>query len=136
MKTILICGSRNWKNREVIRQVMLTLSADTVIVEGGAAGADSVAREVAHDLGLPVLEHKALWAQLGKAAGPMRNEQMVKTHPDQVFAFADDLGQSLGTADMVRRALREKIPTFLVNTLGQMRDMDDRPKPRSVIEGL
>jgi hypothetical protein len=60
---------------------------------------------VASQLGFTVLPFPADWNTHGKAAGPIRNRQMLKEgKPDVVLAFHEDLGRSKGTADMVRAA--------------------------------
>lgn len=46
-----------------------------------------------------------------RQAGPIRNEQMLQEgQPDKVLAFHENLAQSRGTADMVRRAAKAGVP--------------------------
>ena len=79
----------------------------TVIIEGGATGADSIAARAAVILQVPcVVTFKADWS-MGRRAGPVRNQRMLdEGRPDLVLAFTHPLGISVGTADMVRRAKR------------------------------
>ena len=73
----------------------------TEIIEGGAKGADKLAREWAASRGIPVRTFKADWRRYGRGAGPQRNEQMLdEGKPDLVVAFP---GGS-GTASMMRLA--------------------------------
>jgi hypothetical protein len=85
----------------VILDDIRDLPPRTIIVEGGARGADQLAREIAADLGVHCATVPALWRRYGKSAGPRRNAAMALLNPDVVFAYS--LGGA-GTADMVRRA--------------------------------
>lgn len=107
---VLVCGSRSWGERYIIEAILSGLRAEygyITVIEGGAAGADAVAHgwAVEHDQGHE--RFPALWDQHGKAAGPIRNQQMLEEgKPDLVLAFHD--GDSRGTADMIRRATKQK----------------------------
>jgi len=111
---VLICGSRYWTDREAIRNVMKTFPKDTVIIEGEARGADTIAREEAEALGLVVLPFPANWKEQGRAAGPIRNAQMLSEgKPNVVLAFHENIDESKGTKDMLKRAQKAGLPTFL-----------------------
>ena len=71
------------------------------MVQGGARGADRLARECAEALGVYCAEVPAYWKSQGRSAGPRRNAAMLLLNPDVVYAYS--LGGA-GTADMVRRA--------------------------------
>lgn len=100
--------------KNLIRQLSTFVFApnDTVI-EGGAKGADRIAREVMEIRGIQVIEVAADWKKHGKAAGPIRNQKMLDDHhPDQVMAFVHGpLLESKGTLDMVSRAKSAGIET-------------------------
>jgi hypothetical protein len=93
------------------------------VMEGGAKGADAAARAWACRPFSPgvLIEHfpfPADWDKYGKAAGPIRNQQMLdEGHPDMVIAFHDDLTNSKGTKDMVKRAKKAGVPVYLVSRL-------------------
>jgi len=71
------------------------------IIAGGARGADTMAKHLAHAWNVPFRMFKADWNKHGKAAGPLRNQRMLdEGKPDLVVAFPG----GRGTADMVRRA--------------------------------
>ena len=109
---ILICGNRNWNNRELIRNFLLTLSKDTIIIEGEANGADKIAREEAEKLGMNVERYPAEWDKYGRAAGPIRNTEMrEKGKPDKVVAFHNDISKSKGTKNMIEQAKKFGIST-------------------------
>ena len=81
----------------------------TLIIEGGATGADSVARAWALRNGVDKITIYADWGAYGLAAGSRRNEEMLLQHqPDLVLAAA---GRS-GTLDCVGKALALKIPVL------------------------
>lgn len=83
-----------------------------VVIEGEARGADTMAREAAEQLGIPVLPFPADWTRFGKAAGPIRNRQMLtEGKPTEVIAFHHDISKSRGTRDMVVQARKHGIPT-------------------------
>lgn len=113
---VLICGDRNWKDPQLINDVIverLTLPfTDHTIIEGEARGADILARNIGERLGIPVDRVPADWEKFGKAAGPIRNWKMLNKNPDEVWAFHDNLGSSKGTADMVKKSVRYKIKTL------------------------
>lgn len=116
MTRILVTGSRNWPTSTLIDIVLdAALKAHgqngLTLVHGDCpTGADHFAdlwgRRHA-DQGVVVERHPADWKMLGKAAGPIRNEAMVQTHPNLVLAFL--MPDSRGTQDSIRRAEREGI---------------------------
>jgi hypothetical protein len=98
---VCVSGSREYRNLWKIEQVLRGLPPDTVILHGGARGVDAEADRVARKLGLPVRVYPALWGEHGKAAGPIRNRQMVQDC-DILLAFWD--GTSRGTASAIKAA--------------------------------
>lgn len=110
---VLICGSRHWSNGNLILQVLRGLDGVEVVIEGEAPGADTLARQAAEQLGIPVLPFPADWERRGGAAGPLRNQRMLdQGKPDLVLAFSEDLTRSRGTLDMCARARRAGLPSF------------------------
>lgn len=100
---ILICGSRNWIDWGTLYRIISALPPGTVIISGEARGADRIARRIAEACGLEVEKYPANWNAYGKAAGPIRNRQMLKEgKPDLVLAFHEKIRESKGTGDMVR----------------------------------
>ena len=110
---VLVCGDRNWTDRDLIKLILSNLDGyrqEITIIQGEARGADSLAREVAFELGYLVEGYPAQWEQYGRAAGPIRNREMLDTEPDFVIAFHSNLEQSKGTKDCVEEARRRGIP--------------------------
>jgi hypothetical protein len=112
---VLVCGDRNWTDRASLFRALTVLDLTsekpiTGVVEGEATGADTMAREWADQTGIKVLSFPANWRKYGKAAGPMRNQQMLdEGKPELVVYFHPDLANSRGTGDMVRRAKKAGI---------------------------
>lgn len=103
---VMITGWRDFNDRELMRYVLSQLPKDAVIIEGEARGADTIAREVAEELGLTVEKYPADWNKYGRSAGPIRNREMLDADIDMVLAFHYDFRASRGTADAVRESLR------------------------------
>jgi hypothetical protein len=99
----LFCGSRNWTDRTPIRLDIERLPDDAIVLEGGARGADRIAREEALRRGLHVATIPPLWDHYGKSAGPRRNTAMLKI-ATEVYAYT--LGTP-GTNHMIAIAQRE-----------------------------
>ena len=111
---ILVCGSRFYTDYAKIYDYLKRLNASQVIA-GGCRGADALAIRAACALGVPFREFPADWQRFGKAAGPMRNQQMLdEGGPDLVLAFHGNLEESKGTKDMVHRAIKQGFPLWLV----------------------
>lgn len=102
---VLVCGGRNYGNVARVAQELDALGrayGTLVIIEGGATGADAIARAWwRHYARGELYTVRADWKRHGKAAGPIRNQLMVEAYkPQLVLAFPG----GRGTADMVRRA--------------------------------
>ena len=112
---ILVCGGRDFKDQHKVNLVLdgLQMKHNHIfIIEGGAIGADRLAQNWAKEIHGIIPEFvnyktfKADWGTHGKAAGPIRNQQMIdEGKPDLVVAFPG----GAGTADMVRRAKKAGI---------------------------
>lgn len=113
---VLVCGGRNFDDQLMFNTFMDAVHEKyivTVIIEGEARGADTMARLWAENRMVECIKFPAKWSEYGKAAGPMRNKQMLDAgRPELVVAFP---GGS-GTAHMVRIATEAKIPVLEVKT--------------------
>jgi hypothetical protein len=109
---VLVCGSRSFNDYQLLERTLETLPI-TTIIEGEARGADTLARRYGVGRGLDVIPFKALWDKHGKAAGAIRNTEMLtKGRPDIVVAFWD--GESRGTRNMIEQAQRAGVRTDIV----------------------
>ena len=115
---ILICGCRDYQDYEKIRKYVeekKEKNDELIVVQGGASGADALAKRACGELGIECREYKANWKKYGRAAGPKRNQQMLdEEHPDLVVAFHPDIEGSKGTKDMINRAKRLGYETEVV----------------------
>jgi hypothetical protein len=97
---VLVTGGRDYKDYGVVAQELAKLKPDT-IVQGGATGADHLARVWANANNVLCVTYPAQWKQHGKKAGYLRNKQMLEEEqPDLVLAFPG----GKGTANMVKIA--------------------------------
>ena len=113
---VLFCGDRNWTDVDIIQEKLQALPKDTVIIAGGAKGADTIAEGVGKALGLTVEVFQADWATYGRAAGPIRNKAMLQSGVHFVYAFHNDINNSKGTFDCVSQAARMGIPYEVVKS--------------------
>lgn len=107
---VLVCGGRAFTNRALmdksLAELVLSHGGISRIINGGAPGADTLARKWAEAHGIETDTFTADW-RVGPAAGPIRNQRMIdEGRPDAVIAFPG----GRGTADMVRRANAAGIP--------------------------
>ena len=146
---VLICGSRDWpeKHQGPIVSAMAGMYAaygpDIVFIQGGAPGADSIAKTYADllqesDPRVTSLTFPAKWDEHDRegktkvpcrcaaskerclAAGPRRNQQMMdEGRPTVVFAFHDFIRNSKGTKDMARRADNASVPVYVTSRYRQ-----------------
>lgn len=124
---VLVCGGRNYDNWSDLKNTLddihinwVDLSSvddpEFILIEGGAIGADFLSKVWLKDL-FPetwkdhLLEFPADWKRYGKAAGSIRNQQMIdEGQPDLVVAFPG----GNGTADMINKAEKVNIPVVVV----------------------
>ena len=111
---LLICGDRNWRQEAPIRKVLERYDpSDVTVIHGDARGADRMAGRIADEMGFSVEAFPAEWEKYGRAAGPIRNRQMLKEGPDLVIAFHADIESSKGTKDMLAISTKAGIPNEL-----------------------
>jgi hypothetical protein len=97
---VLVTGGRDYADADLVTRALTMLKA-TEVAQGGASGADRLAALWAHDNNVPCVTFPADWAKHGKAAGPIRNRQMLDAfRPDVVAAFPG----GRGTAHMITHA--------------------------------
>lgn len=119
MKRILITGGRDYSNKGVINEALKAIVDESpessfIVVHGGASGADTLASECAHELGLKEECHNADWKKHGKRAGPIRNAHMVNLGADVCLAFPSP--DSKGTWHCIKKAEDAGIDTRVFET--------------------
>jgi predicted Rossmann-fold nucleotide-binding protein len=98
---VLVCGGRHYADADRVNTVLRMDCWPSVIITGGAKGADALAIAWADANAVDTETYLADW-NLGRHAGPMRNQRMLdEGKPDLVIAFPG----GRGTLDMVCRAI-------------------------------
>lgn len=112
---VLVCGGRTFHERDIVFSELDKHSTDwgpfKTLIQGGAGGADRLAKVWAEERGVEVLTFPADWKRLGIAAGPRRNQQMIdQGKPDLVIAFPG----GAGTRDMMAKATKAKLQSIWI----------------------
>ncbi len=101
---IIVCGGRDYDNYSRLYHILDDLNDEAPIshiIVGGASGADHWGEAWAYHNRIPFTVFKTDWKTHGRAAGPIRNERMLKEgKPDLVVAFPG----GRGTRNMVSLA--------------------------------
>jgi hypothetical protein len=99
---LIIAGSRNYEDYQQFKVYVdyftQNIFPNIEIVSGNARGPDKMAIRYAVEHNLNYRIFNADWEGHGKAAGPIRNEQMAN-YADALLAFWD--GKSRGTKHMI-----------------------------------
>jgi hypothetical protein len=105
--TVIVTGGRDFHDEAFLLRALADLELKygdvELIVQGGATGADYYARVIAEELGINLVTMMADWATHGRAAGPIRNRQMLESYPDAVVLA---MPGGRGTDNCVRQALQ------------------------------
>jgi hypothetical protein len=106
MTCVLVTGGRGFTERAAL-YAALDEEKPTVIIHGGATGADRMAGEYAADRRIPCITEPANWAIEGVLAGLIRNIRMIERHkPDLVVAAPG----GAGTEHCIKNALLRGVP--------------------------
>jgi hypothetical protein len=114
MTKVMVAGSRGFTDYQLLTATLdrlLTGRNEVVVLSGGARGADRLGERYAAARGLGVERFLPNWGHHGRAAGVVRNAEMVMIADVAVF-FWD--GSSPGTADGIRKARARGIPVEVV----------------------
>lgn len=110
---ILICGGRDYNNgtafKSIMEQARSHFANDFCIIQGGARGADTLARHWAFAQKVCCIEVPAQWLNFSKAAGSKRNRWMIQfCKPELIIAFPG----GRGTQSMIDLGNRANIPVW------------------------
>lgn len=107
MYHVIIAGGRDFQDYELLEKTVdrfLSGQQDEITIFcGKARGADALGEQYAKNRGYAVRYFPADWERYGRAAGPMRNQEMAGG-ADALAAFWD--GESRGTGHMIQCARR------------------------------
>lgn len=112
---VIIAGSRTIRSvdhalgmvRDAVAQSGFQIAE---VVSGMAQGIDCAGWYWAKDQNIPIKEFPADWYTHGKAAGPIRNNQMAE-YADALIAIWN--GQSRGTKHMIEAAKKRGLKVFV-----------------------
>jgi hypothetical protein len=120
-----IIGSRNFTDKELflckVNEVIAIEGMPTVVISGGAIGADALAEEWAKENAIEFQvfkpQHKDFPKSIRRFAAPHARNTLIAEHSDIIIAFWD--GQSTGTKDTIDKAitLSKKVYIFEFNTI-------------------
>lgn len=108
---LIVCGGRGYNDEVTVFATLDRVYAKrriTLVIQGGAPGADALAKRWAAERRVECIEVQADWAAHGRAAGPIRNGQMLDMRPDGVVAFPG----GRGTEDMCRKAAERGVTVW------------------------
>ena len=111
---VLVCGGRTFTDYHLLTKTLLEIDPPvTVLIEGGATGADTLAHLWAVGQDLRTVTYGANWEKHGRSAGPIRNQQMLdEGKPELVIAFPTF--NSRGTWHMVRIARKAGVEVRVI----------------------
>ncbi|HEY7823739.1 MAG TPA: DUF2493 domain-containing protein [Acidimicrobiia bacterium] len=116
MTRVLVCGGRDYRDSARVRRVLDAVDRKypiSVVIQGGARGADALAKGWAQANGVHWVEYRAEWDKHGRSAGHIRNAEMLNHgKPDYVVAFPG----GAGTRGMIELAKKAGVPTWVVGT--------------------
>ena len=99
MRDIAFTGGRKYNDDIKVYEILKTINPDRVLV-GDADGLDRLVRMFCRRLQIPYHTFKADWDEYGKAAGPIRNKEMLSHGPGILIAFPG----GRGTENCVKQA--------------------------------
>jgi hypothetical protein len=118
MKRVLICGGVSFSDEELFNKTLDEMidKENTVLVSGHAKGADTLAEKYAEKHGIEIKVFPPEWSKYQKAAGPIRNRQMLGyiSEADEKLVIAFWNGQSRGTKHTVETAEKMGIETQII----------------------
>ncbi len=110
-RVVLVCGGRKYSDRELVEEVLNAYHDQYgigKIICGDARGADRLAFLWAYRNKVSYAQYIADWDKHGKAAGPIRNGEMIDSEDiDLVIAFPG----GKGTDNMCKQAYQANIRT-------------------------
>ena len=116
---IVVTGDRCYSDVDLISEVLGIYRKKypkLEIIQGGATGVDTIALTYAQHFKIPCQSFKANWKMWGRAAGPLRNQEMLDDgNPSLVLAFHNNISKSKGTKDMIKRCVDRHVLVLLID---------------------
>ena len=101
---VAVIGSRSFNDYEKLKDTLSKIDI-TLIVSGGADGADKLSEQYASEKNIPTKIFLPDWEKHGKSAGFLRNTDIIN-EAELVVAFWDN--QSNGTRDSINKAHKQE----------------------------
>ncbi len=113
---MIIAGSRTVKNYSFVKSLIENVVNFhklniTEIVSGTADGVDKLGEDWAREIGIPIHTFPANWKLHGRAAGPIRNEEM-GNYADAAIVIIEN--NSRGSANMISVMKKLEKPVYEV----------------------
>ncbi len=116
---VIVCGGKDFEDKACVfhsLDMILANYTDVEIVSGHAKGVDSLGESYAGEHSIQLKVFPADWKRYGKAAGPIRNREMLTYALEQtpiVVAFWN--GTSRGTKDMITQAKKAGAEVHIIS---------------------
>lgn len=114
LNRVIIAGSRDFDDYSVLVLKMdyFVQNLDNVtVISGCCSGADKLGERWAASRDFDIVRFPAKWKEYGRAAGPIRNEEMAKS-ATHLVVFWD--GKSKGTKSMIEFGRKYGLKTRVV----------------------
>lgn len=125
LKTVIVTGSREYKDLHAMRAVFTELKKEIGkfrLAHGDARGADKLSEYVCKRPPISITDiqpYKADWNLYGISAGPIRNREMINkelelTGAENIIVMAFPLENSIGTYDCMRYAHEKQLEVRVI----------------------
>ncbi len=108
---VAVIGSRGFNNYDLLKKTLSNIEI-TLLVSGGATGADSLGEQYAIENNIETKIFLPDWDKHKRAAGMIRNTDIVN-ESEVVVAFWD--GNSRGTLDSINKAKKSNKKLIIIN---------------------
>jgi hypothetical protein len=109
---VAVIGSRGFNDYDKVKQTLSTLKI-SLLISGGAKGADTLGERYAKENNIPTQIFLPDWNKHGKAAGFIRNTDIVE-NAEMIVAFWDM--ESRGTLDSINKGQNLEKQILIINT--------------------
>jgi hypothetical protein len=109
---VAVIGSRGFNDYEEVKRTLSQIEI-TLLVSGGAIGADSLGEQYAKENNIETKIFLPDWNKHGKSAGFIRNTDIIN-EAELVVAFWD--GNSRGTLDSINKAKAQNKKVVIINS--------------------
>lgn len=110
---LLVTGGRTYDDIQAVSEALDRIHEQTpitLLIHGGAHGADTLAGRWAKANNVPTAVYRAQWKAHGPIAGPIRNQLMLEDAKPTAYL---DFPGGRGTSDMRIRCIRTGVPRAL-----------------------